>query len=698
VLRAACHREAHASKVLDPLGDCIDHFALFAGVFIVNGPNSSNIRRTMTCEPARTLTFLTVIVCALANAPSAIANDAVIPFATLLARDVRLKPELAGIHPRVFVTAAGIDRLRERARTTHRDEWQKVVANLAATAGDPPPPPGPQARRSQNTVAHAIAAVSLAWAVEQRPDLLAAAKKWTLAAIDYEPWGYTYDKPNVDPAAGHLLYAIGWAYDLLWHELTPSERSAIRASLERHARLVYENFTPRSTSDRFEFTQNHDFIPTAGLGIAALALIGESPDAERWAAAAYAHHHRANQLLSPDGYYYEGIEHWIFSAPWLVHFADAWEHAIGERLWELGPYRNWKFYVAHVLLPNGQDVFDFGDVWEGPLTRERRGEDSARVFPSGALESNCNLLYGVAARLRDEETQAVAERCRAFGHTSLEEHWTLLWRDASLAAAPIDRLPLSYGFSDSGVIFYRTSWKTDALAFAFKAGPPEGHRAARLLPQVPEWRQSTGHAHPDAGSFIIWSGGKVVVGDTGSAGLPRTRHHNTVVIGSVGQGLEKEHDAWEGMDRVALGRIRIDEAAITQSSARIVAELSAAYAPAAGVWAFRREFTFTAPNRFRIVDSIATAESRRFEWFLHADRPFDVSKTTFRDAGGQSLVDGRVNEPRSARVRTGPTALTAPGQPGSIEQGREERRGFEIVIEPAAPAQSVAFDISFSVR
>jgi hypothetical protein len=635
-----------------------------------------------------------------AAAPTA-AADAVPPFRDLLSRPVRLKPELAGVHPRVFVTASGLERLRERARTTHRAEWQKVLAALPALAGDPPPPPGPQERRSQNNVAHAIAGVSLAWAVEQRPDLLAAAKKWTLAAIDYEPWGYTYSKPNTDLAAGHLLYAIGWAYDLLWPELTDGERARIRASLARHARLVYEHFVPGAERDRqvFEFTQNHDFIPTAGLGVAALALLGEAPEAERWAAAAYAHHHRANQLLSPDGYYYEGVEYWIFSAPWLVHFADAWEHATGESLWDLGPYRNWKLYVAHVLLPNGQDAFDFGDAWEGPLTRERRGEETLRLFPGGTLQSNANLLYRVAARLRDPETQAVADRCRALGHTSLEEHWTLLWRDPSLEAAPMARLPLHHRFEDSGVVFFRTSWEKDALAFAFKAGPPEGHRAARLLARVPEWRQSTGHAHPDAGSFIVWAGGRLVVGDTGYAGLPRARHHNTVVVGGFGQGLEKEHDAWEGMDRAALGRVRIEEATLGASSARIVAEIAAAYPPAAGLAAFRRELSFEAPGRFRVRDRLRTAEDRPLEWFLHADRPFAIDGSSFRDRGeGGPAFQGRATLPRGARLRTGPTILTAPGQPGSIEQGRPDQRGFELVVEPPAASREAEFDVSFDVK
>ena len=78
--------------------------------------------------------------------------------------------------------------------------------------------------------------------------------KWTLAAAAYEPWGYTTNKPNVDLAAGHLLYAIGWAYDLLYDALTAEERSLVRKSLERHAALVSDYFTPGPKRQRFEFT------------------------------------------------------------------------------------------------------------------------------------------------------------------------------------------------------------------------------------------------------------------------------------------------------------------------------------------------------------------------------------------------------------------------------------------------------------
>jgi hypothetical protein len=613
------------------------------------------------------------------------------PFEQLLRHDVRLKPELVGVHPRVFVTRDGLAALRTRAHTTHREEWSRVLAGLAAIKGAPPPAPGPQERRSQNVVAFAIAEASLAGAVERKPEYIGAAKRWTLAAIDYEPWGYTYNKPNVDLAAGHLLYAIGWAYDLLHDDFTPAERERIRASLVRHAGLVHDYFAP-APGKRLHFTQNHDFIPTAGLAVAALALMGEVPDAPRWAALARAHHHRANTLLSPDGYYYEGFEYWIFSSPWLVHFLDAWEHATGESLWDAGPYRNWKHSLAHALLPDGQSVFDFGDIWEGPLTRAKAGQDYPRVYPGGTLQSNFNVMYRVAARLRDPEAQAVAARYASFGHSNLEEYWTLLWRDAGLEPSPIDALPLQRHFEDSGVVYARTSWRNDATALAFKAGPPEGHRVASLLAQAPEWELSSGHAHPDAGSFILWARGAYLVGDTGYSGLTSSRDHNTLTFGGVGQGVEGTHDVWDGIPYAQLDRVRVTECALSSSGVRIVAELAPGYPASLGLRQATRTFTFDGARTVRVRDEIAADRPLPAEWRLHADQPFAGAGTTFAVTAGGARLEAELVDAAHARAETGPALLTAPGRPGSIEQGTREQRGYELVwSRPAAARQ--AFEV-----
>jgi hypothetical protein len=647
--------------------------------------------------------LLTLVIVLLASAaPARIAgaqapaSDAVASFETLLGVEAKLKPELVGVHPRVFVTTAGLAALRERAKTTHREEWQQFLGALPALQGPPPPPPGPQARRSQNNVAYAITGAAVAYAIERQPKYLDAARSWLLAAIDYEPWGYTYSKPNVDLAAGHLLYAIGWAYDLLYQDLDEADRARVRKSLERHAALVYDAFGP-APGKRFNFTQNHNFIPTSGLGVAALALMGESADAPKWAALARAHHHRANQLLSPDGYYYEGLEYWIFSSPWLVHFYDAWEHATGESLWDLGPARNWKLYVAHAVLPDGQNAFDFGDIWEGPLTRAKSGTEYGRVYPGGTLQSNFNVLYRVAARFHDPEAQAVAERCAHAGHTNLEEYWTLLWRDPSLKAAPMASLPLTHHFEDSGVVYHRTSWEPDAVAVAFKAGPPEGHRVARLLAKAPEWRLDSGHSHPDAGSFIIWAGGRYLTGDTGYAGLPQARHHNTITIDGVGQGTEGDHDVWRGIDYGRLAKTRIVSVS-GNGGLRVEAEGAAAYPAQAAVERFRRAFVFDGTGTFSVTDDIGLSREAAVQWYLHADNlPQRRGADWIVGEAGSTALRVTVKDPAGARAKAGPTLVAAPGQPGSITKGAVEPRGYDLEIE-SPTALSHRFHVVLAVE
>ena len=617
----------------------------------------------------------------------ATAQDGPPSFDKLLAFKTTLKADLVGVHPRVFVTKSGLETLRERARTTHKADWTKVLANLAALKSAPPPAPGPQARRSQNVVAFAVAEVSLAYAVERKPEYLAAAKAWTLAAIDYEPWGYTYNKPNTDLAAGHLLYALGWAYDLLYDDFTPAERSRIRASLERHANLVYDAFAPKP-GKTLKFTQNHDFIPTAGLGITALALMGESKDAERWAALARAHHHRVGQLLSPDGYYYEGMEYWIFSTPWLVHFLDAWEHATGESLWERDVFRNWKTLLAHALLPDGQNVFDFGDIWEGPLTRSRKGGDYERAFPDGRLQSNFNVMYRVAARLKDPEAQAIAERYASFGHSNLEEYWTLLWRDATIKPSPMTAFPLQHHFKDMGVVYFRTSWEKDALAFAFKAGPPEGHRVATLLKQMPEWSLDSGHAHPDAGSFIIWANGRYLTGDTGYAGLPTAKNHNTLTFGGVGQGVEGDHDVWRGAPYVGYDGIRIRSVTPRAGGLVVEADLSAAYPKVTALSAFTRTFAFDGKASFTVTDNVTLKTPSPIEWRLQSDTPFAApTGGTYRNGEATTpAIEVSFIEPKNAEVTRAVGKLKVPGPPGSITTGPEEDRGHVLVASLKAPA------------
>ena len=199
----------------------------------------------------------------------------------------------------------------------------------------------------------------------------------------------------MDLAAGHLLYGMGWGYDLLYHDLTEAERKRYREKLAKQARILAEYYKPKPGRS-YSYSQNHVFIPMAGLGVAAYALYDEVADAPEWAKLARAIYDRVLATYSKDGYYYEGFEYWIFSTPWLVHYLDAHQHATSEDLYELpdlAGFRQTHLYVAHSLLPSGQSIFDFGDVFEGPVTRAFQGEDYKRTHPGGRFHTNWQFAF-----------------------------------------------------------------------------------------------------------------------------------------------------------------------------------------------------------------------------------------------------------------------------------------------------------------
>src|SRR5687767_4341302 len=48
-----------------------------------------------------------------------------------------MRPELRGKHPRVYATEVEIAKLRERARTTHRDLWGRALRQVRALKKEP---------------------------------------------------------------------------------------------------------------------------------------------------------------------------------------------------------------------------------------------------------------------------------------------------------------------------------------------------------------------------------------------------------------------------------------------------------------------------------------------------------------------------------------------------------------------------------
>ena len=607
-----------------------------------------------------------------------------------------LKSELTGVHPRVYMTQADIDALKEKA-VTQKELWQMAVSRVRALTAEPAPAPA-QERRVQNEVGIGIAEAAFAYKMTGDKKYLDAAKKYIDAGISYDTWGYTYNKPNVDLAAGHLLYGMGWGYDLLYNDLTPAERTRIREKLVKQARLLFEYFKPKS-GKTYSYSQNHTFIPISGLAVTAYALMDEVPEAKEWAAASRAIFDRVLATYSEDGYFYESMEYWIFSTPWLVHYMDAHLKATGENLYETTPGLKLAHkYVAHITLPGAEFNFDYGDIYAGPTTRARKGNDYERERVNGKFRTNYNILYNLATRYSSGEAQGVADWLKAKGQVNAEEFWTFIWYNPVVRSVPITDQPTAHYFKDHEVVFWRSSWNDDATAFSFKAGPPEGHSATPKIKAFPDWRLSSGHAHPDAGSFIIWSKGRYLTGDSGYAGVPLTEHHNTVVFDGKGQNKEGNgHDVFVGVSYDRLDKIRLTDVKFDPSKLSITADLAPAYEPELGVEKFIRKLTFTAPGEFLIEDDIKTSKPTKITSYLHSDTAIVEKDGKFEFEPGKASMFAEIIEPKNLHTIIEKNILTAPGRPGSVDKGEREERGVRLAISTPEKTTETIFKIRLKI-
>jgi hypothetical protein len=600
------------------------------------------------------------------------------------------KAELIGVHPRVYFTSAELDALKVKVHGVDKAEWANVLTDIRALKVPPPPPPA-ELRRAQNEVAMGIAEAAFAYKMEGDPKYLDAAKKYMDAAVSYDVWGYSFNKPNTDLAAGHLLYGLGMGYDLLYNDLTVAERDRYRAKLALQGHLMYEMWKSKP-GRTISYSQNHTFIPMAGLGIAAYAVYGEVPEAAEWAKVSRAIFDRVLATYSHDGYYYEGYEYWIFSTPWLIHYLDAQKHVTGEDLFDLPGMRKMHLYAAHALLPGGDESFDFGDVYDGPITRAKQGEDYDRSHPGGHYLTNYNLLYDLAKEFHDPEIQGVADWMKSTLHqANAEEWWSIAWRDEKLASTPIAKLPPWHRFEDVDVVFWRSDWSANATAVAFKCGPPEGHQTTELIKKYPDWHLEDGHVHPDVNSFILYAKGAYLTGDSGYAGTPKTVEHNTLLVDGHGQGAEGTHDVWGGIPYVQLNTARLVSLKADAKGFEFVGEGAGVYVGSLGLTKFQRTLTY-ANGKLMVSDAIASSAAHEFEEAMHSDTKIvQTGEGQFVFGAAAPQLKVKLLEPKDATAKVESNVVMGPGRPGSVDKGTLEPRGERAVVSSNAPATMAAF-------
>lgn len=612
------------------------------------------------------------------------AQNSIVPFEDLLKRPIKIRSEVKGVHPRLFFSAGNIARFREEAKGRGRELWLETLKKIQTLRRDAPDPKdedlyksGLDKRKSgsisQYSFAFQITQTSFAYAIEQDEKYLNAAKKWTIAACEMPIWGYTYNKPNVDLPPAHLLYAVAFSYDLLFDKYTVAEREIIRNKLVKQSRLMYDYFKYKP-GKRYTYSQNHTWIPMAGLAVAAYALIDEIDEAKDWAQLSRAVFDRTMLTMGKDGFFYESFHYFGFAFRWVIRYFDVHKQVTGEDLY--GPMKSkligMKYYAMHSILPDGENVFDFADTGDGSLNRNGTSKRES-------LYAEYDMIYRLASVYKDSGAQAVGDFIR--DETKLETRepmWAFINRDADLKPAPLSRIPLQIHFDDNDTVFWRSGWTKDATAFAFRCSPPEGHHAARLASRISDWRQNSGHAHPDANSFIIWANGKYLTGDTGYLGIKQTDDHNTILINGRGQENDGLYEMFKGVPNERLDQLRIAEYSANAEYLYARGEAASGYYNDLGLVKFDRHFLFVSPGYFVIWDELETKNPSHFTFMLNADRAIKLDGANLALINGDSALAVYRIAPVESKAEVLPQMVQARGLPGRVDKGDSEQRGVQL--------------------
>jgi hypothetical protein len=388
-------------------------------------------------------------------------------------------------------------------------------------------------------------------------------------------------------------YAVG--YDSIYDFLSEQDRKTIAGSIVRLGiRPTLDDWVLGEKRIHALDSMGHNWwsVCVSMAGLAALSLLDDVPEAEYWV-------QRISQSF-PEFFYYKGnvLQNKTANFDEKGAFYESVSYA---------DYALREYLLFRLAFTN---VFGKSSAPDIPLL-EKVGD----FFIHTCYPVSDDMM---AVNFGDSSLRATGARTirmlLANGYSAPEYHWYLSRTDSGLndpvglvyyELHPRDFLPngltKSMLYQDIGWAILRSSWRDDATMLAIKSSFA--------------WN----HAHPDAGSFILFHKGKPLIIDSGNCSYSRReytsyyRHskaHNVILIDGHGQNPE---DCGNG-DRGTVTPGRIHRLIDTPGLRYVFAD---ATGPTS--WKFSRNYRhfLWLGDAILIFDDVRTHETGRLEWLLH---------------------------------------------------------------------------------
>ncbi|MEP2531472.1 DUF4962 domain-containing protein [Shimia sp.] len=566
-----------------------------------------------------------------------------LPQTPLPARDTRLKGA-AQTHPRLWMTTDRLDAFCESVKTnpdhcTWSTFYEKSVLPwmdrevMKEPAGYPNnvrvAPVWRQTYIDLQEAWYAIRHLAIGGRVTGNAEMTARAKEWLLEVASWDPNGVT-SRAYTDEWAYRVTNALAWGYDWLYNDLSEDERETVRAVLLERTRDIAEHAIINAKIHLFPYDSHAVRSVSLTIIPACIALLGDDPENEALDWLNYSIEFLFT-VYSPwgdsDGGWAEGSNYWMMGMAYLIDAAN-----------RLKSYTGLDLYKR----PFFQNTGDFALFCKAPNTRRATfGDDSTQGDLPG-IKTGLNMRQFAGATGKGEYQWYCEENMRLNPGTEMAFYnWG--WWDTNFdelvfqtdfpvvePTAPEGGLRHFKGIGWVGVQ-HAMDDPDNHIQFVFKSSP----------------FGSISHSHGDQNAFCMSAYGEDLAIQSGhyvafNSSMHRkwrrqTRSKNAILINGKGQYAEKD----KSKAMAATGKIVAAET--HEDHIFIQGDATPAYqSTSPEVTRAERKIYFVRNDYFVIVDEIDAQTPVTIDWLLHANNPFELGKTSFRNAGERAGFYGQV--------------------------------------------------------
>ena len=459
--------------------------------------------------------------------------------------------------------------------------------------------------------------------------LTARAKEWLLETASWEPMGVT-SRAYTDEWAYRVCNALAWGYDWLYDDLSDDERATVRAAVLDRTRDIAEHAIDNAKIHLFPYDSHAVRSVSLCIVPACIALLGddENDEARDWLN--YAIEFLSN-VYSPwgdaDGGWAEGAQYWMMGMAYLIDAAN-----------RLKSYTGIDIYKRPFL----QNTADFPLFCNAPNTRRASFGDDSALGDLPAIKTALNMRQFAGVTGKGDYQWYCDENLKTNPGTEMAFYnWG--WWDTNFDEMVfqtdfpvIDATPPKGGLRH----FKGIGW----VGVQHAMDDPDNH--IQFVFKSSKFG-SVSHSHGDQNAFCMAAYGEDMAIQSGyyvafNSSMHRnwrrqTQSKNAILINGKGQYAEKDKArALAANGRIITAEEREDHTFVHGDATAAYQSLSPEVTKA------EREIYFVRNSYFVIIDKVDAETPVTIDWLLHANTPYELGKSSFRNTQDKAGFYGQV--------------------------------------------------------